>query len=175
MTRVHHVNKARKSPGKCGRCDHRIKKGFPYKWWKFRRSGKYIRCADPACAPKPKDLTQSEFWSAVFGIQEERFELNTSIEDLESARDNVVGELENLRDEQEDKRSNMPEGLQEGDTGNLLQERFDALEEAVINLQNVDISYDPPEEVEEQDEAEDARMTEIADELQNALDDINCS
>ena len=79
MPRLNVVNKCRKSPGSCGKCGDKIDKGQPYKWWKFRYGGKRVRCAKPECAPKSSDLTQSEFYGTLYGIQEE---LEAAIEEF---------------------------------------------------------------------------------------------
>ena len=58
----------------------------------------------------------------------------------ESDRDDLVSELENLRDEQQDNYDNMPEGLQQGDTGMLLEERVSALDEWISELQGLEFN-----------------------------------
>lgn len=141
-----------------------------------------MRCTDPACAPRPKDLTNSEFLSTLYGIQETDFSGPDNIDDLASMVDEVKSDLETLRDEQEDKRSNMPEQLQESDTGNMLQERYDALDEAINNLDGVDLSFDEPEKEEKEtdekfkerfEEALNDRLQELADELNGYLQEIS--
>lgn len=160
MPRVNRVDKSRKSPGNCGKCGTEIKAGDPYVWWKFRFGGKHIRCGKSECGPKPADLTQSEFLSTLYGIQSQNFEDCESITDLESARDDAVSDLESLRDECEEKRNNMPEQLQDSDSGNLLQGRIDGLQEMIDALQAVDVAGDDipdePEEPVREDKEEDA-------------------
>jgi len=51
--------------------DHGIKVGDSYYWWKFRFGGKHIS----RYWPRPSQLTQSEFYSTLYGCQE-------TIEDL---------------------------------------------------------------------------------------------
>lgn len=106
--------------------DYGIKKGTTYYWWKFRRGGKRMS----AKPPKASQLTQSEFWGAVYGLRED-YEGVPAFDDLEGQIDEIKGRLEEIRDEQEEKRNNMPESLQDGATGELLQERYDALDEAI--------------------------------------------
>ena len=183
MPRVHYVKKCRHTPGKCGKCDAAIRKGESYKWWQFAYRGKSLRCAKPACAPKQSDLTQSEFWGTMFGIMEGKpFDGAATIDDLESAKTDVVGQLEELRDEQENKKSNMPDALQDSASGELLQERYDALDSAISDLESVDISFDEEEpdeskeaEHEKWEEALKEKVDEIAQELSDALDNISCS
>lgn len=151
MPRVNTVKKARKSPGTCGKCGCKIEEGQPYKHWSFRItsgksyiSSKRIRCMKSDCAPKPSDLTQSEFWGSVNDIKDEGFP-GDSFSDLQSARDDIAGRLNELADEQQGKFDNMPEGLKQGSTGQLLEERVSALQDAAQELESVDIPDDPEE------------------------------
>lgn len=170
MPQIYQVKKTRKDQGNCEKCGVAIKKGDPYRYWEFRFGGRHVRCMKPECDPKPSDLTNSPFLSTLASIQETTFDAD-NLEDLESARDDVKGQLEELRDETQGSLDNMPEGLQQGDTGQLLQERIDALEEAINELDNMDFSSDveereeatyqaPPQNKGETDEAYKARVTE---------------
>lgn len=146
MPRVTRVEKCRHSPGQCGKCSTKIKKGEPYLWWKFRTGGrggsKHVRCAKPECAPKASDLTQSEFWGEIYAMQEQGITGDT-FSDLKDSRDEVANRLTEMADELEEKRNNMPEGLQDGETGNMLQERADACRDAATELENQEIPDDP--------------------------------
>jgi len=124
MPRVITVKKARKDQGTCGKCGEPIRAGDAYRWWKFRYGGKRIRCSKPECAPGRADLTQSDFWISVYGLEDDLAAAATR-EDIEG----VVEQIRELAEEQQDKLYNMPEGLQEGDTGQLLQDRAQYLED----------------------------------------------
>ena len=187
MPKVYSVKKCRKSPGQCGKCGTKIEKGKPYVFWAFMVGGKggpnHIRCGQAACYPKPSDLTQSEFWSGVYSLQETGFSGDT-IEDLESSRDGVVSELQSIKDELENRLGNMPDGLQQGSTGELLQERIDALDSVISELESADISFDEPEKEEEESDEEfenrkteelESRCEEIRTELEGILEGISCS
>lgn len=188
MPRVTKVDKCRKSPGKCSKCGAEIKVGSPYVWWQFAYSEKTIRCASPACAPKPQDLTRSEFWSAIYRIQETQFEGDCP-SDLESAVEDIKSDLDNLKSETEDKLSNMPDGLQQGSTGEMLQERIDALDSAVSDIESVDLTVEEeePEQKEGESDADfEARQKEWRDkiheeleqkwsEVMDAVNNISCS
>lgn len=108
MPKVYSVKKCRKSPGKCGKCGTTIEKGSPYVYWAFMVGGRggptRIRCGGKSCYPRPSELTQSEFWSTVLSLQESGFSGST-IEELESSRDEVVTELTNLKDEFENRKT----------------------------------------------------------------------
>lgn len=172
MPRVHHVKKARKNYK-----EDEIKKGESYYWWKFRYGGLH-RSKTP---PKPSQLTQSEFLSTMYSIEETIQELSI-VDDLESSIEEIKGELENLRDETQDKFDNMPEGLQQGDTGQLLEGRVSSVEDMISELEQIDteVSVTVDEDSEEgeteqetqdriaeaREKAEEERKQEILDEIQ---------
>lgn len=68
MPRVHHVRKAAKTHRKLG-----IKKGSSYFWWygpKPRGKGRGVKRVS-LTRPRPSQLTQSEFLSAIYGAEEQ--------------------------------------------------------------------------------------------------------
>lgn len=111
------------------------------------------------CAPSRSDLTQSSFLKSLYGIQDDA----VPDCDLESHRDDLISQLEGLRDETQGSLDNMPEGLQQGDTGQLLQQRIENLEQGIDSLQNIYF--------EEYKAALEAMKTE----LQEALDGIDAA
>jgi len=133
MPKVNTVNKARKAYP-----EHGIKKGDTYYWWKFRFGGKVMSKS----YPKASQLTQSEFLSTVYGIVEQ-LEMLDGSDITESRLEDIIMDLETLRDETQDKFENMPEQLQDtSEAGNLLQERVEALENMIDALQSVDLDID---------------------------------
>lgn len=121
MPRVTYVKKAQKPQGTCFKCGEKIKTGDSYRWWKFRFSGKRIRCGKPECAPKASDLTQSAFYSQLYDIQDSLNAAiaNRSVDDLRA----IADDLRSLGEECSGNRENMPESLQDSDTGQLLETR----------------------------------------------------
>lgn len=151
MARVHTVQKAAKDYPTQG-----IKKGDTYYWWKFRFGGKH----KSKTYPKRSQLTQSAFLQSLYALQDD-FVFDT--EDPGSSRDELVSEIENLRDECQSSLENMPEHLQESsDSGVMLQERIEALEGWISELEQVDCDID--DELSEEDREE--RAEEIVAELQ---------
>lgn len=123
MPRVHFVKKARKNYGD-------IKKGESYYWWKFR----YCAKSRSKTAPKPSQLTRSEFWGTIYDIQEEL----SGVEDRDQL-DEIVSRIRELADEQDEKKNNMPDSLQEGPIGELLTSREDSCNDWVDELDALDI------------------------------------
>lgn len=131
MARVHFVKCARKAVPENG-----IAKGDSYYWWKFRFGGKHVSKTQP----KPSQLTQSEFTSTVLSIGENIDNLSCeTLEDLQSERDSLVNEIQELGEAQQEKHDNMPDSLQDGEVGELLNSRAEACEEWATELENVDI------------------------------------
>ena len=130
MPRVY-TRKARKDYPGAG-----IKKGQTYYYWKFRYGGAWRSLS----YPKPSQLTQSDYLQTVYQLEEELKNVAVNLEpdgdNVEVARlEELLTQIGDLRDEQENKRNNLPDSLQEVNTGQLLQERYDALSEAYNELE----------------------------------------
>lgn len=176
MPRVTFVKSARK--------DNPVaKKGESYYWWAFMQGGRGGPKRFSKDRPKQSQLTQSEFWGAIYSLQEQH-EYAPSYDDIESAIEEIKSELENIKDETQGKYDNMPQGLQDGDSGQLLQERADTLESVISDLDGVDTSFEEGEREdgvtdEEWDEdiemRKDERAQEIWSEVTDALGNISCS
>jgi hypothetical protein len=133
MPRVHHVKKAYKDHPEAD-----IKKGESYYWWQFRYGGKHFS----KTPPKASQLTQSEYLSQFYGLQEQFEAIGepTTKEDIDSAADDVESiaeEIRQLGEEQAEKRDAMPDQLQDGEVGELLQNRADACDSLADELDGV--------------------------------------
>lgn len=144
MPRVHFVNKARKD-------NPAVKKGESYYWWEFRYGGKRYS----ATHPRQSQLTQSEFLSQMYSFQEQ-LEDATSIEDIAGLPD----EIRQLGEEQTEKKDNMPESLQYGPTGELLDERAEAMETWASELEDIINESDDADDEEREELLERAQMTD---------------
>lgn len=130
MPKVHHVKKAMKDVPNTD-----IKKGESYFWWKFRFGGK--RCS--RTRPRQSQLTQSDYLSQLYGLVEQIEDLTVDgLDDVSS----IVDDLNSLADECEEKRSNMPDQLQDSESGELLQRRADTCREAANALDSIEIPDD---------------------------------
>ena len=159
--------KARKEY-KCSKCGEVIKVGDTYlKGTPFRRSP-VIRCTK--CGLRSWELSSSDYVQGV-GRVCDCWEEDYGCE--EDTAQSIADELSNIRDETQDSLDNMPEGLQEGDTGQLLQERIDNLESAISDLECID--YDILKKNAEYDvdseEGTDEYETELEENTKEALRD----
>lgn len=156
MPRVIHVMHAQKDYPDAG-----IKKGEEYYHWKFRYGGLH-RSKTP---PKPSQLTQSEFLSSLYDIQDRLAEMTgDDISTLQGDVTSISEELNQMAEECREKHDNMPEGLQQGEVGQMLEERADACEGAASELDSVD--FDINDDQTFYDEVKE----ELEDEIESELD-----
>jgi hypothetical protein len=140
MPRVHY-RKARKDYPAQG-----IAKGEMYYTAKIKqqRGGITLRSKTPL---KPSQLTTSAFKSAYLAAQETWDESGKEAEDIRAA-------AEAIRDagqEAQGSFDNMPEGLQQGETGQMLEERANQCESKADELEGLADEMDQLEEPEEAD------------------------
>lgn len=141
MARAHFVKKARKpnavvTAADIKRANNGEEGAASYWWWAFRYGGKHFS----KTKPKASQLTQSEFYAAVYGLQEARDAfVATDKESLEGAVAEWVDRAREIAEECREKFDNMPEGLQQGDTGQLLEERAEAMDAYADELESIDL------------------------------------
>lgn len=152
-----------------------IKKSDSYYHWAFMHGGRGGPLIRSKQRPSRSQLTQSPFKSALYSLQDDAQEKIPTLEDIESERDFIVGELETLKDETESSLENMPESLQEGETGRLLQTRIDSLEEAISEIENVDCFFneDDKDETQTDEEYKEQWEAEKWEEVTSALSNID--
>jgi len=161
MPRVTYVQSARKD-------NPAVKAGEPYYWWKFRHGGKRYS----KIRPRPSQLTQSAYLSGIRSLVER-------VEDFDSAdyegfadfRDEIVADLQELRDQCQDSLDNMPESLQYSPTGEMLQERIDACDSAESDIEGLDVDLYDENDYEDEDEAAEA-LDDILQNCENAVSDM---
>lgn len=134
MAKVHFVKKARKDIPIAG-----VKAGESYYWWQnYKRPKKYSKTP-----PKRSQTAGSSFYQELYSIDESIEEADIVDRDaLKAILEESISSLEELRDQTQESLDNMPEGLQQGDTGQLMQERIDALDTYIDELQQIDADDD---------------------------------
>lgn len=147
MAKLKHVQAAR-AARKCGKCGKEIAKGSPYFWWATRSPGarlgrRFDRCQ--SCKPRPSELIGSPFLRAMAGEAEriddeiETFEEGHDVAALQAAIEEVAQAIREAGEEAQGSFDNMPEGLQEGETGQLLQQRAERCEEIADELEELEL------------------------------------
>ncbi|KKN79712.1 hypothetical protein LCGC14_0337340 [marine sediment metagenome] len=124
MTHSHFVKSARKNYPNEG-----IKKGEPYYWWAFRYGGKHRS----KIRPERSQLTQSEFLSRIWSLEDNALQSIDCAEDCEG----VLSELEDIYTEEENKKDELNEGFKAGHIGELLEERYELSYEMWTDLDNL--------------------------------------
>lgn len=119
--------------------------------------------------PKASQLTSSPFLSQLYSLKENDFDCCSTAEELNDKIEEIRSELEDMRDEVGTSLDNMPENLRESSSsGEMLQSRYDCLEEAINELDGIQSEIDLDEESEsEMDEALPDLISRSNDALQN--------
>lgn len=162
MGKITRVQKSRKEYV-CGRCRTKIEKGQPYLKGELNFSKPVIRCCK--CGLEAWEVTTSDYQLSVGEIV---YRWRDNYEANEQGRDEIVDELTSIIDDLQDRLDNMPEGLRDGDTGVLLQERIDYLEEAITELEDID--FEEPDD--EDDIFEEDPEEKYCEEIESALSNI---
>ncbi len=152
MARLTSVAKAQKSPGSCGKCSSVILKGEPYYWWSNMvgsRGVRRIRCSK--CRPRPSELVGSDKISRIMGAVEQVEDSLGQLVDVISGnpksftefRDDVANALQDasqeigsVGEEYGESFDNMPEGLQQGETGQRCEEMRDNCSDWACQLED---------------------------------------
>ncbi len=133
-----------------------IKKGDLYYKWKFRYSP-VNRSLTP---PQAEQLTQSAYMQEWIPLNRDISEFDGEADDV----DELVERARQLGNEQQEKKDNMPDGLQEGDTGQLLEERAEECEELADSLENAKTELEQAQDADDDREAAiEAAMEAIRD------------
>jgi DNA-binding ferritin-like protein len=109
-----------------------IKKGDRYYYVTVKTGPRSSRTIRSLTRPKHWELTGSEFYSTLWRIEDERFDAVNGAQDLKD----IAEELRQLGEKQQEKFDNMPEGLQQGATGQLLEERAQNCEAWADDIEN---------------------------------------
>jgi len=144
-----------------------IKKGDRY-WFAEVKTGPRSSRTIRSLKPIPRSqLTASEFLSTAYDLSDQ-LETCDSLEQLIEIKEG----FESLQDETQEKLDNMPEGLQQGDTGQLLQERIDQCESIISEIE--DAANDIEAENSEGDENKSDEENN-ADDVRAAIEQHICS
>jgi hypothetical protein len=147
VPRLHFVKKARKAIPSAG-----IKPGDSYYWWKFKTGGRGGVKRVSKTRPRRSQLTQSEFYAAMYDAEDDlagvvgRFEAGEAdFNELAQALEDAASAVREAGENCQEKFNNLPEGFQNAETGERLQARADRcesiadeLEEAAQDVRDLD-------------------------------------
>jgi hypothetical protein len=147
---------ARKLPGNCQKCGREIKVGERYKKAIDRFNPKMVRCSD--CPTWSRGELETGKLAPVYQAQEVaethlvELSLNEYIDkpddlvsDISSILEELAGEAESVKDDLQEGYDNLPESLQNSQTGETIQERVEVLGSWIDELN----SWSPDEEYDE--------------------------
>lgn len=136
--------------------DDGIRKGETYWTWKLRH-GPVRRSKEK---PLPEQLTGSEYLQQWYPLNRQVQEFEGSADDLEG----LASEARELGEGQQESLDAMPEGLQEGSTGELLQERIEECNELADTLEAAQTDLEAAEKGEGDESVQDIldRVKELA-------------
>ena len=144
MAKIERIERCRKEQ-KCGKCGKPILVGSPYLKSTPFRQRPIIRCTE--CGLRSWETSGSNFVQTCGRISED-WEKDYGLDD--GVVESIKSDLEELKDECECSYDNMPEGLQQGDTGCLLEERIDMLDSVIDELDSISEWEDIMEESKEE-------------------------
>jgi len=134
LPRVIHVKKARKAQPEIG-----VAVGEPYYHWSRMIGGRGQKFKSKE-RPTRQQLTGSPFMSQLFDLEDlQAAIIANGYDDVEAYVEQLVGEIRSLQDDTQGSFDNMPDSLQQGETGQLLEERAAALEAWAIELESLDV------------------------------------
>lgn len=125
--------------------------------------------------PRQSQLTNNSFKQELYSIQESVEDFSPEDpDDVSVFVEELISDLEELRDTCQESFDNIPEQLQEGDSGQILQERIENLDDVISNLENIDTEFSSELDESEKDgmsqeewerQEEDEREEWIADKI----------
>ncbi len=140
-------------------------------WWTIKTgpvSGVKLYSKTP---PKRSQLTYSPFQGAFADLEDEVAGLSAD-DGLEDAVNEIACRFRELGESQEESLSNMPEGLQQGDTGQLLETRRDRCYEIADELEAI-AWLDRESDVKETEDAESADAEDVENDYwQGKVDEV---
>lgn len=146
-----------------------ISKGEKYFYVKIKTGPYSSRTIRSKTRPKRYELTSSDFYSQLWRIEDESFQGVSEASDLFD----IAEEIRELGSEQQEKFDNMPDGLQQGDTGMMIEERAQQCEEWADAIEQA--ANDLESKLDEFDKAVEAGTPDDQDELPEALQDVDLS
>ncbi len=151
-----------------------IAKGEPYYWWQFLHGGKNYS----KTAPKRSQLTQSDFLSQLYALEENIEEFTcSSKEDFDTFKEDIISQIDEMKEQCESSLDAMPEQLQQAPTGELLQERIDNLESWHDEIDSIECEDYDEEELKQEIKNEDEEISdedleaELQEKIQEKVDE----
>lgn len=141
MARAHFVKRARKAIPSAG-----VEIGDSYYWWKFRYGGKHVSKTPPRASQLTGSDKLSRAYAAAEALEDITVDEDSTLDDLKEQVQQVADDVNEIAEEYRENRDNMPEGLQEGDVGQQMEENAESLESWASDIEQCLDSVDEDEE-----------------------------
>ncbi len=148
-----------------------IPKGSSYYTWQLFHSPQQYSLTPPT----KRQLTNNAHLLQMYDFEDVLSGLSPDNDDFVGEVESLISEVENYKDELDGRLNNMPDHLQEADSGQILTERIDSLDGFLDELNNVDLEIDIEEEVDEHElelEREDETDDEWEEKVQEKKNEI---
>jgi hypothetical protein len=149
-----------------------IKKGDIYYSWTLHKQPRQIS----ATRPRPSQLTGSEKLSTLYGLRESIEDAKfDSLEDWAAFLNETAGCARDVGEEYQDSLDNMPESLQQGSTGEAIQEKIDEIEAWAAELEDAanDIEALDIDDYADSDSPQDAMMEDARSRAEDASSSLS--
>lgn len=148
-----------------------INVGESYYWWQHMyREKQYSKSK-----PSRSQLTQSSFFATLYDLEDklQEFYCETK-DDFDEFKESICDEIQELIDQCQESKDNMPEHLQDVGSGEILKERIDALENWKSEIDGVDCEdYDEEQLMEEiRENNPDANEDDLSEILQEHIQEF---
>lgn len=117
----------------CDKCHQPITTGQKFLYWKLSMNSPLHRRHAACGRPRPSELTSSKLSGVYAAVESAEDALNAlgkedTPADIAQILNDCAGEVESVKDEYQESLDNMPEPLQQGPTGQDMQEKIESLE-----------------------------------------------
>lgn len=128
---------------------HGIKKGDTYWFAQIKTGPRSSRTLRQIAPFKRSQLTTSDYQGQLYDWEDDKGNLG----EMDGAQD-LADRIRALGEEQQEKLDNMPEGLQSGSSGELLQERADACAQAAEEIEEVISDWESSQDPDNEDDTD---------------------
>lgn len=139
MARLHHVKASRKAVPSAN-----ISVGDSYYWWQFAYGPKRYSKEKPRRSSLTRSEYKAQVWDLIDNTSAPEYDSGFSLEDFISE---LVNQVEDIRDGCQERLDAIPDQLKDGTAGQTLQDRIDAAENVISNLEGLDIPEEPTSEM----------------------------
>lgn len=185
MARLTFVKKARenKKGRACRRCGKAIKKGDSYYWFANRIGRTGVRkeyCSEHR--PRPSEMTTSDKLSTLYAAREELedcagwFDDDTTLEAAKALAEetlrNAIDNVNQVAEDYRESKSNMPDSLQEGTTGQQCEENADACDSWATEIESCADEIEALTEDDFADEDEESKRQSAIDLIKEKIEHV---